>query len=236
MRVNKNIKRKALINKTLLCMALTLFLAPAGWAKKEELPEVDSHGLHLVKGTKAKIVYALPGASLDIYSKVKLLDCYVSFKENYQRDYNLNEVGLDGRITNKDMEDIKTRLAAGFRKEFTKVLTEKGHEVVDTVGPDVLLVRPAILNLDVAAPDTPSSAFTTTIVRSAGYMTLYMELYDSATNELLVRVADPEEDDTGFAERANRVTNTAAANRAIKHWADLLSDQLEESKTVVKKK
>jgi hypothetical protein len=230
----KKLNRKTFLTQTLLCTGLALFLAPAGWAKKEELPEVDSYGLHLVKGTKARVVYALPGVELDKYSKVKLLDCYVSFVKDYMQDYNRNQFGLDGRITNKDLDDIKTRLAADFRKEFTKVLTKKGHEVVDTDGPDVLLVRPAIINLDVAAPDTMSSAFTTTIVRSAGSMTLYVELYDSATSKLLVRVADPEQDDSGFAERANRVTNLAAANRAIEHWADLLSDQLAEAKEVKK--
>ena len=76
MRIYRKNDRKVLINPILATLALSLFLAPVSWAKKEELPEVDSNGLHLVKDTKAKIVYAKPGANLDKYTKVKLLDCF----------------------------------------------------------------------------------------------------------------------------------------------------------------
>jgi hypothetical protein len=157
---------------------------------------------------------------------VKILDCFVQFKKNYERDYNLNEVGLGGRITDKDIATIKTRLAAAFKKEFTKVLTKAGHEVVDDVGPEVLLLRPAIINLDVSAPDTMS--FSTTVVASAGQMTLYMELYDSANSELLARVIDPQAGrESGVA---NRVTNTASADQILRHWAELLVKHLGDVK------
>lgn len=224
-----NVKR--LITSLLLGAVLAMTAAPASWAKKDRLPEVDSHGLHLIKDSKVRVAYALPGATLSAYSKIKLLDVYVAFKKDYERDYNLQEVGLQGRVSDKDLEGVKTRLAAEFTKEFTKVLTKKGYPVVDETGPDVLLLRPAIINLNVAAPDTMrGSAMSATIVRSAGDMTLYMELYDSATNELLARVIDPQADDAGFAERANRVTNKAAADQIIGRWATLLAKRLDEAK------
>jgi hypothetical protein len=67
-------------------------------------------------------------------------------------------------------------------------------------------------------------------VSSAGEMTLYMELYDSATSELLARVIDPEADRSMGAMAANRVTNTAAADRIISRWAELLSNHLGDIK------
>ena len=222
---------KPVVTSLILGTVLSMATVSTSWAEKDELPEVDKNGLHLVKHSEARVVYVLPGATLSAYTKVKILPTYVAFKKNYERDFNLSEVGLDGRITDKDMEEMKTRLAAEFNKEFTKVLEKKGYPVVDETGKDVLLLRPAIINLNVAAPDALNrSAFMTTVVQSAGDMTLYMELYDSATSELIARVVDPEEDDNSFAQRANRVTNKVAADKIISRWANMLVKRLDEAK------
>jgi hypothetical protein len=60
-----------------------------------------------------------------------------------------------------------------------RVLEEDRYAVVDEAGEDVLLIRPAIINLDVNAPDTPQAGRSMTYVASAGEMTLYLEAYDS---------------------------------------------------------
>jgi hypothetical protein len=109
-----------------------------------------------------------------------------------------------------------------------KTLTKDGHEVVDAVGPDVLLLRPAIINLDVAAPDIMRASMGNTWVSSAGSMTLYMELYDSASSTIIGRVADPRADPNDGAQIANKVTNKVAADRIIRRWAELLSSHLGE--------
>ena len=124
---------------------------------KKKLPEVDSDGLHLVKHSKVAVAYMKPGTDLGKYNKVKLLDCYVAFVKNWQREYNMGQVGLDGRVTDKDAEKIKTRLAAEFTKVFTKELTKKGFPIVDAAGADVLILRPALINVDVTSPDIPTA-------------------------------------------------------------------------------
>jgi len=213
----------------LFCLALS---TPVLANEKEEaaLPKVDKDGLHLIKDSKVAVAYAKPGATLAPYVKVKILDCFVDFEKDWQRDYNLNEIGLDGRVTDKDAEAIKKGLAAEFNKVFTEVLTKAGHQVVDDAGPDVLLLRPALINVDVAAPDVMRAGIGQTFVRSAGSMTLYMELYDSATSTLLARVVDPEADDRAFAQQANKATNEAAADRILRSWAELLAKHLGEVK------
>lgn len=214
----------------LLCAVFSMAITSHAVAK-DKLPEVDSDGLHLVKHAKVKAAYLKPGVTLDKYSKVKILDCFVQFRKNWERDYNMNQIGLEGHVRDKDAEAIKKRLAAEFLKEFTKVLTEGGHEIVDDVGPDVLLLRPAIINLDVTAPDIPTAGMTRTYVASAGQMTLYMEMYDSATSTLIARVVDPEAgDDGGIAMQANRVTNSAEARRILHRWAKLLDKHLANMK------
>ena len=210
-------------------IAASLFLATVA-AAKEDLPEIDSDGLHLVKDSKVRILYAKPGIDLGQFDKVMILDAFVDFKKGWERDYNMDQLGLSGRVSDKDLERIKADLAAEFRKVFTETLTENGHEVADTEGAGVLLLRPAIINLDVTAPDTMRSSRGNTWVESAGEMTLYMELYNSATGELIARAVDPRADQRMGAQMANKVTNKAAADRIIKHWALLLSDALTAAK------
>ena len=130
------------------------------------------------------------------------------------------------KVSDKDAEKIKKRLAEEFNKIFARELTSNGHPVVDEAGPDVLLLRPALVNVDVAAPDVMLAGGTSIYIRSAGSMTLFMELYDSLTGELLARVIDPQADDPAFMERASRVSNRAAADRILRRWAALLAAHL----------
>lgn len=227
MKIQRLMSNFGVATTALACLLLALSLASPTWAK-DKLPEVTEDGLHLLKNTKAEAVYLKPGASLNQYIKVKILDTFVQFKKGYERDYNLNEVGLEGRVTDKDMAAIKTKLAAEFKKEFTKELNKKGYAVVDETGPEVLLLRPAIINLDVTAPDLRRSGFNTTLVNSAGQMTLYLELYDSVSSALLARVIDPQADRMGGV--ANSVTNKADADQILRRWADLLSQHLGDVK------
>jgi len=210
----------------LVLPAVAVLLGSGAFAAKNELPEVDSDGLQLVKDSEVRIAYARPGATLAAYDKVMLLDCYVDFVKDWQKDYNLEQIGLAGRVSDKDAEEIKERLADEFRTIFAEELTKQGHPVVEEPGDDVLLLRPALINVNVVAPDVATASRSYTITDSAGSMTLYLELYDSVTSTLLARVIDPRADDRAFAQRASRVTNKSAADRILRHWADLLAQHL----------
>ena len=192
----------------------------------DELPTSTPDGLELLSGTKVKAVYAKPGATLEPYTRVALLDCYVAFRKDWDRDYN-RDASFDRRVHADDMERIKSALAEEFRKVFTEELTKDGYEIVDHTGDDVLIVRPALVNLDVTAPDVMSASRSRAYVTSAGSMTLYMELYDSVTGDIIAKVIDPEASDRGsFAMEANRVTNKSEADRILRKWAGLLGSHL----------
>jgi len=200
-----------------------------GLSAKDKLPEVSDDGLHLQKDTKAAAVYLKPGATLDQYEKIALLDCFVSFKKNWQRDYNRDEMGLERRVSDDDVTAMKKRVADEFKVVFTNELdTKGGYAIVDHAAADVLVLRPAIINLVVDAPDTMSPGMDRTFVASAGQMTLYLELYDSVTSDIIARIIDPEADrGMGIAQMGNRVTNKAAADRIMKRWADTLRGHLD---------
>ena len=215
----------------LLAAVLIVIAGPAAAKEPQELPQVTEDGLHLVPDSKMAIVYAEPGASLAGYRRVQLLDAYVAFRKNWERDQRSRSAQAL-RVTSKDVENIKNKLAQEFHEVFTEVLEEGGYPVVDEAGEDVLLIRPAIINLDVNAPDTPQAGRTRSYVSSAGEMTLYVELYDSVTGDQIAKALDRKADRSrdGYYTWANSVTNRTAARRILEGWATILVDALNEAK------
>jgi hypothetical protein len=172
-----------------------------------------------------------PGATFAQYNRVAILEPLVEFEKDWQKDYNSSRRSLEGRVSDADVERMKAGLAAEFKKVFTDELQNKGgYQVVTTAAPDVLVLRPALLNVEVSAPDLMEPGINATVVRSAGQMTLFLELWDSSTNTLLARVMDAAADNESFAKEANRVTNTQAADRILRDWAHELRSRLDEVK------
>jgi hypothetical protein len=214
----------------MLLVATLITSGPAMADKKQEPPQTTTDGLKLAKSTKSRVVYLADGAEFDQYTKVLIVECAVAFKKNWQRDYNRNVIGTDGRVSDRDVTRIKDGLSAEFKEQFTKVMTENGHEVVTEPASDVLILRPAILNLVVNAPDVRSVSMTRVYVADPGEMTLYLELYDSVSSTKLALIMDAV--DVGRVAPsmtyANRVTNIAAADRVLRDWAEELSGHLGE--------
>jgi hypothetical protein len=214
---------------SILAAAGMLVLA-APLVAREKLPEKTEDGLVLQKDTKVAAVYLKPGASLEPYDKILLVDAYVAFKKNWQRDYNMDQVSITARIKDSDIERIKKDVANEFRRVFTDELQKGGYEVVTEAAQDVMIVRPAIINLTVNAPDLNTPGMRAMVVTSAGSLTLYAELWDSVTNDKFAQVIDAQEaGGTGFAHRADRVSNKADLDRTLRHWADLLVKALDHA-------
>jgi hypothetical protein len=207
-------------------MALLLALTgPPAASARDSVPEVTHDGLHLLKHTKLARVWMKPGANLAGYDKLQILDCYVSFKKNWQRgrDFSLE-------ISAERMDAIKKELAQEFGKVFAEELGKGGYQVVDKPAQDVLLVRPAIIDLDIQAPDPMGDIDSTTFSASAGQMTLLAELYDSVTSDLLLRAIDPEADEgSGMIEWQDSVSNSSDARRILRMWAERLRKALDEA-------
>ena len=212
-------------------LVATLALAgPAELRAQAAPPQVTEEGLQLHQSKDARLVYLKPGATFDQYDRVVILDTLVEFSEDWQRDYNSNVRGVQGRVSTRHMDRAKADVAAAFKKVFTEELQKDGgYQVVESAAPGVLVLRPAILNLQVTAPDLMTADVRTVIVRSAGQMTLYLELWDPTTNTLLARIMDAQADDSfgGMGQRANRATNQAAMNDILKDWARKLRKHLD---------
>jgi hypothetical protein len=210
-----------------LCASLA-FVCPAALAADEPPPEVTKDGLHLYKQTKQRLAYVRPGATFTQYKKVALLDCYVEFSKDWVKNYNRDQRDPSRQIRDSDLDRAKKALQSDFKKIFTEELQEGGrYQVVDSGGPDVLVLRPGLINIQVNAPDLMAAGRSATYVESAGAMTIYLELWDSASNTILARVVDGKVDPSLYGQRASSVTNRAAAERMLRSWADELRSRLD---------
>jgi len=188
---------------------------------------VTIDGLQLVPDTQLGLVYADPEADLADYGKLLLMDAQVAFRKNWQRDINLNK---PFNISARDMEQIKTDVAHLFNEIFVEELESAGFVLTDQQAGDTLIIRPAIVDLNVNSPDTPSSNTTRNITESAGDMTLYLELRDSMTGDLLVKALDFQFDRSNITPfMMDRTRNERAARRILSNWAEVLVNGLREA-------
>jgi hypothetical protein len=210
-----------------LLLALTLTTG-AALAAKEKPPEVTHDGLHLVPGTEVAVAWVKPRADFSDYDKIMILEAGVAFRKNWLIDKNRTSVY---HITKNDVEKMKVEMAQLFRETFIEVLAEEeGYPVVDGADADVLLLRPAIIDLDVTAPDVNRPGRSYNYAASAGAATLLLELYDSVSGEILARAVDRKAANyPGNVMRwSNKVNNRNEAKKILSDWAGLLRQRLDE--------
>ena len=203
-------------------------------AAADKLPEVTVDGLHRIKNTQMAVVYAQPGADLSQYNRIYLVEPKIAFRKNWLRTQNSIP---NQTVSNEDMQRIKSELASLFTEVFKQELQNNGgYVLVDGVAEDVLLVHPAIVDLDVLSPDTPGTRGQRSAIASVGSMSLYMELIDSVTGDTLVKAMDNKYDRTRVrAQASNKTRNEIAAREMLGEWAELLRMALDEARTVVSK-
>ena len=222
------------VSIAMIALLLGMAAAPTAWAKKN-LPPVNDEGMELVKDSELATVYADPGADLSIYNQVMLLDASVAFKKNWQRDQNRGASRL--RVKDRDMIKIQEEVATLFREVFTQELVDGGYTMTDEAGEDVLLVKPAIVDLDVWAPDIQSSSRTYSYSESAGEMTLNLELFDSVTEDKIAKATDRQKDPMrGYHQWRTSVSNRADARRMMTKWAKALRSALDEARSATSPK
>ena len=216
---------KVIIMRRLPALAALLLSLTALPALAQEpaapAPDATYENLKPVADAKVAKAWADPDADFKRYTKFVILEPYVAFKKNWKRDHR--------EVMGRDMERIKTGLATLFREEFTAVLEDGGFPVVTGSGEDVLIIRPALIDLDVTAPDVQTAGRSTTYVANAGAVTLYIELIDSTTGAMIARAVDRKQArEETFLQMSSRVYNSAEARKVIKKWAELLRDRFKE--------
>jgi hypothetical protein len=197
-------------------LACSLFAPVASFGAKA--PETWD-GLEQRKAKGVDAVYVRPEVDFSGYRNVLIDPVEVAFDKNWKP----NRTGsASRRLSTDEIEKIRGEMASEFRRIFAEELAAGGYDVVAAPFDDTLRVTAGLADVYITAPDTMSAGRTRTYTRSAGRMTLVMELRDGPTAQLLARVVDRHEDDSMYAQWTTSVSNSAEFREAVKGWAKRL--------------
>lgn len=216
---------------TSIVLLTTLIFVGCSSTYQGNAPQETAEGLNLKHESRSTLAYKKPGTDFAEYNKVQIAPSTVAFKKNWKRDYNRGAVSLSSKVRDKDVIRIKESVAELLDEVFLEELTrDSGYPIVKQASEGTLLIRPAIINLDVHAPDIQSASRRTTYTDDSGSATLYLELYDAVSGEILARIIDSKvAGDRGYYQWSNRVSNRADARRVIRKWAQTLRTKFDEA-------
>ena len=210
-----------ILTAILVTLALVFAATPTTFAEDATTNLFDN--LVPVEDAAVGMAYIDPEADFSEFKRVKMLDTFVAFRSNWQRDQRRGS--RRNRVSSNDMDRIKRDVSTMFNEVFVAQLeADDGFEITDETGDDVLLIRAAIIDLDITAPDTMSAGRSRTFAASSGAATLYIELFDSVSGQIIGRAADRQavRSSGGNLSWSNRVTNSAEGRRMFRGWADTL--------------
>lgn len=193
-------------------------------------PQLDStltyDGLAQVKNTKVGAAWMRPGFSLAGYTKIMLQGAGIDYRPVKKVNRASTSSATEFPLTDAQKERLRTIVSDAFRTELAQ--TQK-FQLVDQPGPDVLMIWGGLV--DVVSYVPPESIGRGSIyLRSVGEATLVIEIRDSQSNAVLVRIADRRAaQTTGVALASNSVTNWSEVQQLARTWATLLRTRLEEA-------
>ncbi len=212
----------------------SMFWITACTSPSSTAPDLSKEGMQLTIETRSTIAYQKSGVNFSGYSKVKILPSVVAFKKNWERDYNRDHLTTSTRVRDEDVIRIKNEVALLFDEIFKQEFAKAANiDLVENVSSNTLIMRPAIIDLDVHAPDLRSANNVRVYAQEAGRATLFIELYDGVSGEILARIVNSAvAGDHSYHQWATRVSNRADATRMIKKWAKTLISKYDEVHTV----
>jgi hypothetical protein len=213
--------------KAACLLALTVAFTSSPAATNKELDQALSRGgLKKTEVEGLDLAYARPGASLAAYKRVQLEPVQVEFRKSKDPA----RTGSAVKLSSEERETIRSNMARVVHEEFVKELQKSSnYQVTSEPGPDVLRVKPRVLDLYMNAPDV-GPARSRTLVSSAGEMTLVADLADSRSGQVLARVADQRDASKGGRMYlVNGKVNEEEARKIAGGWAQILRKALDKA-------
>ncbi|GLX85974.1 hypothetical protein tloyanaT_22260 [Thalassotalea loyana] len=165
--------------------ASMLLISQASFAGKK-----TDDGLTEVKSGNFSVAYIREGYDFSQFTKVKFVEPHVKMKKNWRRDYNRSQKSLASRASESDVEGIVDNVKGVYRDVLETEFSKMGMPVVQESGADVLILLPALINLDIFQPDLNNASGSKNQIKQSGSATVYFELYNSATGEVLAKMAE----------------------------------------------
>ncbi len=226
--INKQIMRGTVI----LCFAalgLGACATPAPTIDMSEDAELSFDGMRPILNSRAAKAWAKPGLDLTVYTKIKLQGAGIEYRPGGQSGRTMSSRSRGGPF--EMTEDQKARFQSiAVEVALEELGKSERFTLVDEVGPEVLIVRVALL--DVVSFVPPQTAGRSEVfLSSVGEATLVLELRDSITDAILARAMDRRAagDRSGtMMSRSNSVTNTTEVRRLMRRWMSGLRERLDE--------
>jgi hypothetical protein len=194
--------------------------------------EVTFDGLVRVEKSVADAAWVKPTLDLTPYRKLMVVSQGVSFRKlEPVSDFQARKES-QFPVKEENKERLSRELKTAFETELAKL---ERYEIVNTPGPDVLLLVGAVIDVvSNIPPDIDSARFGRggVYLTSVGDATLVIELRDSESGEILARAADRRAAESPFAFEVNNVTGWTEVRRLASYWASLLRRRLEEIEKV----
>jgi len=182
--------------------------------------EINIEGLQQVPARNFEAAFLRPGVTFADYSKLMVKELELAFRTP-DREQNQFPLG----------EDQKTRfraaMATAFGEEFGKL---ENVEVVTEPGPDVLALHVRVQDIVARAPGrrVGSAGRAGFALETVGELTLVLELRDSQSDEVLVRVFDRQAVEGAAMVSGDSVVSTwQGVERLVGRWASRASEGLE---------
>jgi hypothetical protein len=184
-------------------------------------------GLYPVNGGRMDAAWARPDFSLEPYSKVMLQGIGIEYRPNGSkaRTLSASKSNEHFEITPQQKERFQEFMGEAFEEELAK---GEHFEIVTEAGPDVLLIRGALLDVVSFIPPDPVGRGNVYLSR-VGEATLVLEMRDSESNTIVLRAVDRRaaEDMAGGFSQSNSVSNSSEFRRVARAWAGIVREALD---------
>jgi hypothetical protein len=188
--------------------------------------EITPDGLVRVPSRAEGGVYRSPGADFHRYKRLMIEPLTVEFLEGWRKQH--------PEVSDAEVRRIQVEAAQIFREAFTEVLIDEGpFELAEVREPDVFVVVPRMLDLDIPAPEADLDAGVQTYSPRPVAMQMTGELRDGVSGEILLRVIMFDGEPYymfGGIRRANRITTAHEIRVSLKRWSRLVLEAINVAK------
>jgi hypothetical protein len=198
----------------------------SGCAADRRPDEITPDGLMRVPSRASGGVYRAPDATFIQYRRIILEPPSISFTKSWAEQH--------PDVSPAELARMRAESVQMFRDEFAREFVKRGpYQFAEDPAPDVLLVIPAIEELDIAAPEVVTAASTSTYTTGPVSMKITGDLRDAVTGKVVGRVityAPKERYAFNELRIANRATNAYEQRDVFAKWSRLVREALNVAK------
>jgi hypothetical protein len=203
-------------------LAFAVALA-AGCAADPPPDETTADGLVRVPSRSVGGVYRAPDAAFTQYQRLILEPPSISFVEDWLEKHS--------EVSTAEMSRLRKESMQLFRDEFKREFVKRGpFNFAQEPAPDVLLVVPAIEDLDIKTPEAGMEPGNRTYLTGRPVtMKVTGDLRDAMTGKVVGRVITyhlPEQNPNNELRLANRTANAQEQRRVYAEWSLLVHEAI----------